>query len=272
MSIMMPALSRVREQAKQITCMSNVRSIGQASMTYSGDYNGRYPLLGALGENGHPFGDMPFSPFWDARLLSYLGAQSVDLYIDWGDDPRYTGKKEDWSDHEGTIKAFICPTALYMKQKIGNPRNDENYYNRSYRYNSYIGGRVCKSSSNGIDVSKSYRNSVSVSGVNDSARTILFAESQLISRFNQYDGSSARGWFDVQPAHFVKFEGSMDRADNTWNPWGFPRSFGKSNFAFADGHAETMDTQFTEVHTYDPGFTDYPDPIDGIKFHPTRNW
>ncbi|MFI4910839.1 MAG: type II secretion system protein [Sedimentisphaeraceae bacterium JB056] len=275
MSIMMPALSRVREQAKQVSCMSNVRSLGQAAMTYANDYNGRYPLSGSRDESGNLWSAYPYSPFWDARLISYLGAEGVDLYADWGDDPRYTGLKEDWSKHAGTIDFFICPSSMQLSKKTGTNNIDENHYPRSYKYNAYIGGRVVRpNANNAINVPESYKNSVSVGSVNDASRTILFTESQFVSKFNTVYGGQARGWFDIQPAHFVKFEGSINRADNTWNDWGHPRSYGKSDFAFADGHAESLDTQFTESYNLNPGpgFTDYPDPIDGLKFHPTLNW
>ncbi len=41
-SILMPALSVAREQAKRTVCMTNLKSIGQGIMIYSNQYEGQY--------------------------------------------------------------------------------------------------------------------------------------------------------------------------------------------------------------------------------------
>src|ERR1700728_2129657 len=41
--ILLPALSKAREEANQVKCMSNLRSIGQGLAQYLDDYNGYYP-------------------------------------------------------------------------------------------------------------------------------------------------------------------------------------------------------------------------------------
>ncbi|MHC4568031.1 MAG: type II secretion system protein, partial [Planctomycetota bacterium] len=43
MAIMMPALQRVREQAREITCRSNLRQYGVAQAMYLDDHDDRYP-------------------------------------------------------------------------------------------------------------------------------------------------------------------------------------------------------------------------------------
>jgi prepilin-type N-terminal cleavage/methylation domain-containing protein len=42
MSILMPALARVRKQAKGVLCQSNLKQLGAAFTMYVGDYNGRF--------------------------------------------------------------------------------------------------------------------------------------------------------------------------------------------------------------------------------------
>ncbi len=42
-SILLPALSKARESAKTVTCLSNLRQIGQAAYTYAADHKGFWP-------------------------------------------------------------------------------------------------------------------------------------------------------------------------------------------------------------------------------------
>jgi prepilin-type processing-associated H-X9-DG protein len=57
-AILLPSLKRAREQAKQVACMANVRSLGHAMLMYSEDHrdnlpNGNPPNSGIV---GHPSG------------------------------------------------------------------------------------------------------------------------------------------------------------------------------------------------------------------------
>lgn len=45
-SILLPALSKAREHAKQVVCATNEHSMGQALIVYAHDHNDRYPLAG----------------------------------------------------------------------------------------------------------------------------------------------------------------------------------------------------------------------------------
>lgn len=271
MSIMMPALSRVREQGKMVSCMSNIKSLAQATMLYSNDYKGRYPMAGSRDAAGNLWGAYPVAPYWDVRLLPYVGAAGVDTSQGAGQTVT-SGSKEYWKNYEASIGMFNCPSSR-MLDKEGTARVEvrDSQYVRSYRFNAYLGGMVVRASDGYYLQNQSYRNSLTVDMVNDSSRTIMFTESQRVGGFNTNWGHQARGWFDVHPAHFVKFDGPTERP----NDWGAPRSFGKSGFAFADCHVENLSTQFTESHNNVPAgvtITDYPDVIRGLKFSPSANW
>lgn len=44
-SMLLPALQRTRESAKNISCMNNLSSLGKIVLFYAGDYNDYYPFL-----------------------------------------------------------------------------------------------------------------------------------------------------------------------------------------------------------------------------------
>lgn len=57
--ILLPALGKARESARQLKCLTNVRSIGQALLLYANDYKGKFPAnevgsSGGSGPNGEP--------------------------------------------------------------------------------------------------------------------------------------------------------------------------------------------------------------------------
>jgi len=43
-SLLLPALGRAKQAARDVLCISNLRQLGQASTLYTGDYDGNYPL------------------------------------------------------------------------------------------------------------------------------------------------------------------------------------------------------------------------------------
>lgn len=74
-SILLPALNKAREQAKQTQCLSNLRQIGAAALMFANDHRQHVPLGGVQygsGVDGSPFG------FHDTGELNYS------YYIDGG--------------------------------------------------------------------------------------------------------------------------------------------------------------------------------------------
>jgi prepilin-type N-terminal cleavage/methylation domain-containing protein/prepilin-type processing-associated H-X9-DG protein len=56
-AILFPVFSQVREKARQTTCLSNLKQIGQATMMYVQDYDETYPSHLALSIPGTAFGE-----------------------------------------------------------------------------------------------------------------------------------------------------------------------------------------------------------------------
>ena len=74
-SILLPALNRAREAAKQIKCMSNLRQLGMAMQMYNNENKGRFPGASAVVNNPDDW------IYWesgrkldDSALCRYLGS------------------------------------------------------------------------------------------------------------------------------------------------------------------------------------------------------
>jgi prepilin-type processing-associated H-X9-DG protein/prepilin-type N-terminal cleavage/methylation domain-containing protein len=117
--LLLPALSRAREQANQLKCMSNLRVIGQAMVLYAGDNQGSLPFgytdttetvgpgvgtppVGhtyvALGETGTVLVD------WTMLIAHELSSLA-------GADTSQGNVNSDASTTTGFRGFFICPTA-----------------------------------------------------------------------------------------------------------------------------------------------------------------
>ena len=103
-SMLLPALANAREKARAISCVSNMKQLGAATLTYTGDSNDHYPCSRAnLGydstageERGH----------WQGCLFPYLEAVEVFLCPDRHDD---TGNVEKAHKNQEDIpRSYLC--------------------------------------------------------------------------------------------------------------------------------------------------------------------
>ena len=68
-ALLVPALSRAKENAKSVKCKSNLRQISLAMQLYVGDH-GFYPLLGSAQSDFQPSGNK-----WNRDLIQYVAQQ-----------------------------------------------------------------------------------------------------------------------------------------------------------------------------------------------------
>ena len=67
-AMLLPAVSKVKVQARTVNCSSNMRNWGLATIMYLGDYNDRLPLFGDLSTDYT-------KAFWHAKLAPYVAKQ-----------------------------------------------------------------------------------------------------------------------------------------------------------------------------------------------------
>ncbi len=103
-SMLLPALSKARDKAKEIGCKSNLKQIGTAVSMYVNDNDSWYPQMPATA----------IAQCWDYQLADYLNY-------------KHTGSVNDWGP-----AIFHCPAGI-MTSTISNPG-----YSRGYAMNQAV--------------------------------------------------------------------------------------------------------------------------------------
>ncbi len=65
-ALLLPSLSKVREQARRVQCGANLRTLGQVCQMFSGDHKGYFPFAWSYGQDAYQFEALTFPV-----LLSY---------------------------------------------------------------------------------------------------------------------------------------------------------------------------------------------------------
>ena len=92
-SILLPALSKAKARGQQISCSSRLKQIGTASLAYTTDYDGWWPIQSTTSETG----DWPNCQIrWFPKLGSYMG-------IELSNDSTIRSRLEKLQ------KLFLCP-------------------------------------------------------------------------------------------------------------------------------------------------------------------
>ena len=126
MGILMPALQRVKEQAREITCRANLRQYGLAQTMYLDENDDRYPAA------------------WTSLVADEYPVPGYERCCRWH-DPRYPADGPFWP-YLKDGKVHLCPSFAVISKSEGtrHPSHvDSNpvipYY--SYSMNAYLGSR-----------------------------------------------------------------------------------------------------------------------------------
>ncbi len=181
-AILLPSLSRAREQSRSAACLSNMRSLGLAVQMYAMNNKGFLVNFG----------------------LSHGG--SVDENETWLNTLR--------REYRDRLVAR-CPSdrSLYWTQPHPVTRQIRRC---SYGVNDYLSGRV-----------EGYEGFRRLDCIRRPATTVMFVE---LNETTEYASSD-----HVHPPNWVILERDAAR-----NELALDRHAGKANYAFADGHAETL--------------------------------
>jgi prepilin-type N-terminal cleavage/methylation domain-containing protein/prepilin-type processing-associated H-X9-DG protein len=232
-ALLLPALNRAREQARTTQCLSNMRQIGNTLVMFTTEHKGYVPkawfndAAAHMQTRGGPEkNDWLFYNRWPTEVTwewSYILST-------------YVNKSEDVFRCPSDLAGDANTTDFFYTATINGKTEG---YPRSYRLNT-------SNQSSAFDAYK-------VTQLKKSSASIVIAEGSLGHQnagFNQlatweFDnrGLVTRTWIPggYNPEPNVAYDRHSSRRDSRVKP-----SYnGRSNYVFADGHAETMEFKTT---------------------------
>ncbi len=138
-SILLPTLSRARQQAAQIKCMSNLRQLGMAFQMYTGDNKGRYPFDAPYGGLGPRDEDW----IWWQETPVAAGAVAGSPGRPNAPDPEESAIAK-YVGHFN-IGVFLCPIDDPMQRQSSGGAALGGYYRYSYSMNVKLSGSTSTS-------------------------------------------------------------------------------------------------------------------------------
>ena len=205
-AMLLPALSRAKQQAQGVQCISNLRQLHLAWETYSNDHGGRFPSNHGDGSAARPGG----LPSWVGGWLDYRTDNPDNTNSFLLVDPKVNGGMGEYVGNPGVFK---CPSDKSWAI------NGAQRYNRvrSYSMNFHVGPTHSGISADGFWLY--FR--ASDFGQPQPSQLLLFVEEHEDSI-----GGSA----------FVNLLGDLERGFLTALPSG--RHNGANPISYADGHVE----------------------------------
>jgi len=228
-SILLPSLSKAREQARSVQCLSNLRQIGMATVMYTNENRG---LLPAGGE-GPPQMRWDWI-YWDPNSSPYNDPSQGAL-------ASYLNITTNTSDGAMT---FRCPSDDWQNHQ-------SNYGGRPpYKYSYSMNCFICDNSRAYTNYGNNVKSNFKLSLVKNPTQKILYIdESEQTSNDGLWvPGESAGASYVDQLADRHDVKKSLKSSGGQYK---ITESYG--NCAYCDGHAER--TLRKNVHTaayYDP--------------------
>jgi prepilin-type N-terminal cleavage/methylation domain-containing protein len=240
MSILMPALSKVREQAKALVCGTRQKSLGQAMMSYESE-TGKMPMnsLISAGVMGPAAVDMR----WFNLIAPYVGREDVNS----------AARRENIaSDYE----LFRCPTQDYLTKlykewdgvsdiispKTGNKLHATGTQTGIYGYNIYFRQYNSNAEKPAGEV---YKYSKSSQVKLPSELPMLADLAAEAPGFSPANNMASGGEMGVNMPHPIAYDYGWEKSGRNptnWNLYGPAANHkcDKITYTFADGHTEAM--------------------------------
>ena len=227
-SILLPSLSRAREQAKAVQCLSNMRQIANSVVMFTNEHKGFLPKAWFNDRPRPGSGELWQYPTADTWEWSYV----LSTYL---------------AKNEGVFRCPSDPTPDALPAAFGPAfytvtlsDGTKEGYPRSYRLN--------------ISNMPDSLTAIRVSQLKDTTKAIVVAEGtrgyqnagwNQLATHEAPQGVVKPAWAASDASGGGDFNCAYDRHSVRRDSRTSPRSTGMANYVFADGHAETMDFKST---------------------------
>ncbi len=245
-ALLLPALSRAKENARRITCMNNLRQLGLAMQMYLGDFSDVFPAA-------HMPGAMVEEEWlrWNPARHWFMAPDQYTNLLQSGIVPYI---------QRFNTNLFTCPSDRILPRFWAKPGSFSDFiqihqeYPFSYTLNSPLGTAIVSGGKGWFRHGMaSTRNDVVGTGVaytglvkfnlpsiKDPAGKIMFADERML--YEMKDSEALTNWGTA-------FTSGWDWPGDKLTK----RHTGRGNVTFADGHMETVRPEFGEmVEHYDP--------------------
>jgi prepilin-type N-terminal cleavage/methylation domain-containing protein/prepilin-type processing-associated H-X9-DG protein len=211
--ILMPSLVAARQIGRRLVCLSNLRQMVIAANSYLANCNEYYPLASFI-DKSQAAEEIQYNYEWDfSRVYEFGQLTECKPGLLWQGDTN--------------LKIQQCPE---FKGSANSPGDIFTGYN----YNvSFIGGFMERAE----DGTLTGTNSTRALEVKSQARCVIFGDGQYQDGANKFMRSPWLGKLETQEDLKLKPYGTQ----------GF-RHLRKTNVAYCDGRAETLDDRYTETH------------------------
>jgi prepilin-type N-terminal cleavage/methylation domain-containing protein/prepilin-type processing-associated H-X9-DG protein len=217
-ALLMPALQRVRETAKNTKCINNLRQISMATFVYAADYEGFAPnseIITKAGNNNDPFFTIKSRNPSDANY-----------------DKDYPQNK--WfAEYFGSGKAGMmnevayCPKGGRLGEIGANPKDGKTIYNNmSYGLNPDHFEDFWLQNGNPD------RFVTPLVHVNNPSKVSLWMDANRSKIYHKEENVSGR--------HFAREKEISPGAGPVIGPYTVYRQLGRSNISFVDGHISSL--------------------------------
>lgn len=270
-AMLMPVLSKVREQGRQVTCLSNLRQLGQAMIAYAADNDGYLPAtarntMDPIAKN-YPSGDWLYwqldrNPSYGDKEIRHSG---LGKYL----QLNFTG--QDFTVNSGALSVLRCPADDMMNRLAPTMSSSAGTYRFSYVMNWLI------ASDSSLLYSSNYQGTTpalctSLRKVTNGSQKVLMYEEDPVSiddgegmawagcsgTFNPNTDPSTWGSFGQVNLLSLRHEQSKAPADpnadksmpGSWSQ-AVPIPDAHGNVVFCDGHADFV----TRAYLHRPDHT-----------------
>ncbi len=225
-SLLLPALRKARGAAQEVTCLSNLRQLGQAFILYATDNDGRLTVIHQDGWvrplNSSTTTDANMVD-WKGLIQGYIGTKGYGLSLNAripNPNPKGLSRERFFREH----RVLACPSDPFFTTGMNIPTPFAR--ETSYGMGSYTSWYLDSRSPRGTPwTAGSLRTSISLTRVSGLSKLVLLTET------NGGWGVSDHRMDDT--GHLLS-----KNSDPRWRPVQYIHSNFRSNFLFVDGHVQ----------------------------------